>query len=45
MMLSPLEKELHHAWLHYQEIGDVAKKHEAMNQLANLVTNKEDEKQ
>ena len=42
MSLTDCEKELHGAWIHYQEIGDEAKKMEAMSQLVHLVTNKED---
>ena len=44
MSLSPMEKELHQAWLHYREIGDEERKVEAMTQLVHLVTNKEDSK-
>jgi len=41
MMLSPREKELHQAWLHYREIGDEKRKMEAMSQLIHFINRKE----
>ena len=40
MSLTEREKELHQAWLHYREIGDEKKAHEAITQLVKIIAKK-----